>query len=142
MKKEKLFDVVDRSGAEIVAEDKAEKAVQAVSVGEAAYSDLRKAYDFIKKLNLRNFSIEQGDGNIHITGLSDNGVVDAIITTSPHGQIAVMSNYNHVGLKSEYREDIEQLYAAGKTQAQIARMLNISQPYVSRLLAGFKAKEE
>lgn len=99
--------------------------------------------DFMKQINkfvrLKNLEVEQIGYNkkkktITFQGRNNNAIVSATIQKTEHGSVETVSKYREVKRKSDYKNDVVELYKNGFKQVEIAQQLGISQSLVSKLL--------
>ncbi len=69
-----------------------------------------------------------------VSGERDGKQLSFSIKESDLGEIRMLSAFEKLPRKSDYREEVQRLYKDGHKQKEIAAMLGISQSLVSRLL--------
>ena len=75
-----------------------------------------------------------GTIKIFFSGKRSGRIVSGSITKNSYGQTSTQSSYREQEKKSNFKKEVKRLKKEGYTQKQIARMLGMSQSYVSILL--------
>jgi DNA-binding NarL/FixJ family response regulator len=88
----------------------------------------------LSKLTDKTLVYDEKKRKITVQGKNDHSIITTTIEQTEHGCISNVSDYKKVNKKSDYKNDIKDLYVRGYKQVEIAQKLGISQSLVSKLL--------
>lgn len=91
------------------------------------------ANNFINNYNFDNYSLYYKKGKVFVVGHKGKQTLTLKVEQTGHGGSIEATNYNLSCPKSDLTSDIMALRKQGKTQTEVAAILNISQSYVSFL---------
>ena len=98
-------------------------------------SALRRAVDDVsRQMTKVRTSTDEESGIATVSGEMYGKRMSYTIRQSELGEIRTASAYEDLPRKSDYKEEVQQLYREGYKQREIALMLGISQSLVSKLI--------
>lgn len=81
-----------------------------------------------------DFEISKKGNKTKITKVRPDSTISLEYTEYPQGKSLTATQVDTTGSKRDRKETVRELRKEGKTQAEIARLTGMSQPYVSSLL--------
>lgn len=104
-------------------------------IPKKGHSTLRRAVDDVsRQMTKVKTSTDEDKGIATVSGERDGQRLSFTIRQSDLGEIRRATVYTDLPRKSDYKDEVRQLYREGYKQREIAEMLGISQSLVSKLL--------
>lgn len=96
------------------------------------------AEKFIKQNDFESYSLKVKPGKAVVVGYKRNQTLTLAVEQTEHGGSIEATAYKQPDQKADFAPDIMKLRKEGKTQAEVAARLNMSQSYVSLIERQYK----